>query len=54
VAAEIVLACGEKDRWSFKGGAVVERSLPDVWAPSRERLHAAAALYADSRGMASR
>ena len=30
VAAEIVLACGQKDRWGFTGGAVVERSLPDV------------------------
>ena len=30
VAAEIVLACGEKDSWSFTRGAVVERSLPHV------------------------
>ena len=50
VAAEIVLACGEKDGWSFIGGAVVERSLPDVACRAAERLHTAAALYADSRG----
>ena len=48
VAAEIVLACGEKDRWSFTGGAVVERSLPGVACRAAQRLHTAAALYADS------
>ena len=50
VAAKIVLACGEKGRWSFAGGAVVERSLPDVACRANERLHTATALYADSRG----
>src|SRR5665213_44743 len=50
VAAEIVLACGEKDRWSFTGGAVVERSLPDVACRAAERLHTATALHADPCG----
>src|SRR6202142_4292529 len=49
VAAEIVLACGEHDRWSFIGATVVQRSLPHVACRAAERLHTAAALYADSR-----
>ena len=50
MAAEIMLACGEKDRWSFIDGTVVERSLPDVACRATERLHTATTLYADSRG----
>ena len=50
VAAQIVLARGEKGGWSFVGGAVVERSLPDVGCRAAERLHTATALYADSSG----
>src|SRR5277367_3849314 len=49
VAAEIMLACGEKDRWSFIGSTVVERSLPGVACRATERLHTATTLYADSR-----
>jgi hypothetical protein len=45
-----MLACSEKDRRSFIGGTVVERSLPDVACPATERLHTATTLYADSRG----
>ena len=50
VAAQIVLARGEKGGWSFVGGAVVERSLPEVGARAAERLHTATALNADSIG----
>ncbi len=49
VAAEIMLACGEKDRWSFIGSTVVERSLPGVACRATERLHSATTLYADAR-----
>ena len=45
VAAEIVLAGGEKNRWSFTGGAVVERSLPRGRLPcERAPAHCGRAL----------
>jgi hypothetical protein len=47
---EIVLACGEKDSWSFTDGAIVERRLPSAACGASERLHTAATLYADSCG----
>src|ERR1700678_4848945 len=50
VAAQIVLARGEKDGWSFVCSAVVERSLPEVAGRAPERLHTATTLNADSRG----
>ena len=50
VAAEIVFACGEKDRWSFTGVAVIETGSPDVACGASERLHRAAALHADPCG----
>ncbi len=50
VAAQIVLARGEKGGWSFVCGAVVERSLPEVAGRAEERLHTATTLNADSGG----
>ncbi len=50
VAAQIVLARGEKSGWSFEGGPVVERSLPKVRGRAAERLYAATTLQAYSRG----
>src|ERR1039458_6441677 len=50
VAAQIMLAGREKDRWSFIGAAVVESSLPGIACRANQRLHAATALHADSRG----
>jgi hypothetical protein len=50
MATEIMLAGGEKDRRSFIGGTVVERSLPDIAWRVTERLHATTTLYADSCG----
>jgi hypothetical protein len=50
VAAQIVLAGGEKGGWSFVCGAVVERSPPEVGGRAAERLHTATALDADSGG----
>src|SRR5580692_2473778 len=50
VAAQIVLARGEKGGWSFVSCAVVERSLPEVGGRAAERLHTVTALDADSGG----
>src|ERR1700733_9128083 len=50
MAAQLVLACGQKDRWGFTGGAVIERNVPDVACRAAERLHAATAFYANSCG----
>ncbi len=48
MAAEIVLSRGQKDHWRITGGAVVERSLPEVASGASKRLHTATKLYADS------
>src|ERR1700684_1394955 len=50
VAAQIVLARGEKGGWSFVCCAVVERSLPEVRGRAAERLHTPTAFDADSGG----
>ena len=50
MAAQVVLARGEKGGWSLVGRTVVERSLPDVACRANERLHTTPAFYADSRG----
>jgi hypothetical protein len=50
MAAQIVLARGEKDRWGFTSSAVVKRSLPPAAWVSTKRLHASTALDANSRG----
>ena len=47
MAAQIVLACCEKDCWSFADWPVSQRSLPHVGGRAAERLHAATALDAD-------
>src|SRR5580658_5828654 len=48
VAAQVVLARGEKGGWSFVCGAVVERSPPEIGGGAAERLHTATALDVDS------
>jgi hypothetical protein len=48
VAAQIVLARGEKGCWSFSGGTVVKRRLPGIRSGTAKRLHTATALYANS------
>src|SRR3984885_15013275 len=50
VAAQIVLARGEKGGWSFVCGAVIESGLPEVCGRAPERLHTATTLNANTRG----
>ena len=50
VAAEIVLAGGEKNGCCVTQRAVIERSLPEAGGCVAERLHAATSFYAHPHG----